>query len=563
MKFQVALNVLPLVIIFIKTCTDSKGTKENTNDSLLEKTKINETVHLFHNKFEARYNISDFKSINLNKTKSNKGIHDISSSKQINNKPIKVVKTNSTKRKKNSKVKPKITNKTKNPRGKKKGKVFQDTREDIIQYKLIDNMMFKPLDSNNSVSIVFSDESEITQADIDQAIEGRDGSCIAIPAKRKKDIYKEFLRWAHVQEKSERRAKIEKEVKEIYKNKAMHSNIHQPSKYSNHTKIARAKNGFRTVSNNSDNKTFSEDFNISSEIGRFNQFGNKSIFNRKENLTKSTKKRQELNPTMKTAELKNIKQKKKSETKGFKEESVELQYDPDFLQKLQNSLKEQAEKNVNKKGRKKKLKKQKQRQTYQGNPTDISADDYSAQEVFMMNTQKEAMGRRFYQMFVNKTASDFWDNNTLETTKMLEFLIPLGEHLHKTIEEPPPNQGTHFVEDLKMYKFELEKFIALVKKDKAETRPDVVALLEEPYEHVSETKYSEDEVKIMFGWSEEEYERFKQLLEEIREMWFDLQLFHNCYQFVSESAESFYSESFNYTNEEINEIIKNNTWLPS
>lgn len=520
--------------------------KEPSVNSVLEYTNQNNSKYDENNIYrDKKRKVKYLGNIKQNKSKSNK----------FTTTPLPYPKIKQS----TSKEKIKITNKSKSPRinrGKKKGKVFQDTREDVIHYKLIDNMMFKAVDSNNSASIIFSDESEITQADVDQAIAGRDGSCIAIPVKRKKDIYKEFLRWAHVQEKNERRAKIEKEVIKKYKNKRKYLHIDNTTINKHQTNVT------TTISSAPrNNSEYSRDYRNTNKPDRLSR-GEKQASSMKtnKNSTEFSRKSGNLGQNIHSSDFKNKKHKDKLGTKSFKAESVEIQYDPDFLNKLHNSVKEQKIKNMK---RKKKTKKQKQRQTYEGNPADISADDYSAQEMFMINTQKEAMGRRYYQMFVNKTASDFWDNNTLETTKILEFLIPLGEHLHKTLEEPPPNEGKHFVNDLQMYKTELEKFTALVKKDKAETRQDVVALLEEPYEHVCETKYSEDEIKIMFGWDSDEYDQFEKLLEETREIWFDLQLFHHCYQFVGESAESYYSDNYNYTKDEQLEIINNNTWLSS
>ncbi|KAG8249148.1 hypothetical protein J6590_026071 [Homalodisca vitripennis] len=397
---------------------------------------------------------------------------------------------------------------------KKRGKVFLDSQEEILHYKLIDNMMFKPLESNNSVSISFSDdESEITDDDVKQAIEGKDGSYFAIPLKRKKDVYKEFLRWAHRHEQNERRIKIEQEVLEKYQTKLKPSFIPPNST----TFIPRHEN-----------------------IKKNNKAQTRSHTIQKQKLNYETKKiGNKLKQPIKTTNFKHVQRNmiqnnsldnnKRSKKQDFKIESVEFQYDPDFLNKLYNSTKKHNRKeNQNKK----KLKSEELTRE------DISADDYSAQENFMLHTQKEAMGRRFYQMFVNKTASDFWDNTTLETTKMLEILLPLGKHLHESLDKLPPNEGKHFMTNLQMYKTELEKFIALVKQDKAETRNDVVDLLEEPYDHVCETKYNDEEVKLMFGWNDEEYGKFDKLMEETREMWFDLQLFHHCYQFVSDSSES-------------------------
>uniref|UniRef100_A0A1B6G370 Uncharacterized protein n=1 Tax=Cuerna arida TaxID=1464854 RepID=A0A1B6G370_9HEMI len=287
---------------------------------------------------------------------------------------------------------------------KKRGKVFLDSQEEILHYKLIDNMMFKPLESNNSVSISFSDEeSEITEDDVKQAIEGRDGSYFAIPLKRKKDVYKEFLRWAHRHEQNERRKKIEKEILEKYKTK-LKPNFIMPNST---TFIPRHEN----MKKNNNTQTMSRIIQKQKLHDETNKI--KNISQLKQPIKTTNLKHAQRN-TIKSNSLDNNKKSKKQ--KDFKIESVEFQYDPDFLNKLYNSTKKHK-----KKGNKNKKTPKSEELTRE----DISADDYSAQENFMLHTQKEAMGRRFYQMFANKTASDFWDNTTLETTKMLEILLPL------------------------------------------------------------------------------------------------------------------------------------------
>lgn len=561
MKVEIVSNIFALIgLVFMKSNISGKQTEE---DYLFTSNTGNSSKNIFLKNIQQPHKSNNtctttkINNNNYNEDLLREGIEQLFFQKESHSNEIESAQFSQTgskpsQEKNISKTK---SGKTKNntwlpKKRKKKGKVFVDTREDMLHYKLIDNMMFKPLNNNDSASIVFSDESEITQADIDQAIEGRDGSCIAIPLKRKNDVYKEFMRWAHLHEKNEKIAKLKKEVIiQRHKNKTLYNNITKS--------VVEKKSPNKTVSiidlnNLHKNHNHTNTGKVSITIKPITSF-------RKGGPSFNFKTTQEKGKfqNAKAHNLNNTKDQTKY--KSFKVESLEI-HDPDFLDKLHNTIQNQSSK---KKGKKNKQKKQKQRQTYEGNPTDISASDYSAQEAFMLNTQKEAMGRRFYQMFINKTASDFWDNNTLETTKMLEVLIPLGEHLHKTLENPPPFEGNNFMKDLQMYKTELEKFIILVKKDKAETRNDVVAMMEEPYDHLSETKYSEDEIKILFDWEEQEFQQFEILLKEIREMWFDMQLFHHCYQYVSESAESYYSGTYNCTNQEMLEIIQNNTWQGS